>query len=147
MKEPAYLLYSSKDALEYDFESASDAQVVPKRILFNRFHGSRNVFNLALVDVRPDGTLDDLSVSNNQDMRMVLATVVQALRVFFQNHPHGIVFFTGSTPARTRLYRAAIGLNLADAEAVFDVQGLIGNESEPFRPNRPYEAFVIRLKS
>ena len=146
MREPAYPLHASDDALVFDFESIGSTSVIQKRIVFSRFPGSTSVYNLALVDVRPDGALDDLSVSNNRDMRMVLATVVQALRIFFESRPRGTVFFTGSTPARTRLYRIAISLNQAEAEALFDIQGLIADDFETFRANRPYDAFVIRLR-
>ena len=52
--------------------------------------------------------LDDLAISNNGDTEKVLGTVVAALYAFFDRHPGAIVYATGSTPGRTRLYRMGI---------------------------------------
>ena len=41
-------------------------------------------------------------------MEKVLATVVQTLGVFFMEFEGAKVFFKGSTPSRTRLYRIII---------------------------------------
>lgn len=49
-----------------------------------------------------------LAVSDNGDTEKVLATVTDALYVFFDKHPTSYVYATGSTKARTRLYRMGI---------------------------------------
>lgn len=53
------------------------------------------------------GEIDDLSVSNNQDTKKVLATVAKTVVDFIEQHPKAIVM-EGSTPARTRPYQMGI---------------------------------------
>lgn len=52
--------------------------------------------------------IDDLVVSNNSDSEKVLATVVAAVYAFFDKHLTSYVCATGSSDARTRLYRIGI---------------------------------------
>lgn len=105
-----------------------------------------NLFNLALVDQNDDGTLDDLSISNNQDMARVLATVIRTMYYFFDSHPTATIFFAGSTPSRTRLYRLAISQNISLFEETFTIKGLLNDKAELYQANIPYEGFTIQLK-
>src|SRR5215216_3669282 len=56
--------------------------------------------------------IDDLVVTNNGDSKKILATVVKTLFVFTDHYPDALVMATGSTLARTRLYRMGITNNL-----------------------------------
>jgi hypothetical protein len=146
MNEPSYPLQASSDGLEFDFESVSEEKIIRKRLRFSAFSEAPWIYNLALFDVLPDGLIDDLSISDNRDLRTVLATVVEGLRKFFAAHPDKTVFFTGSTHSRTRLYRIAIAQNAVKAEPYFEIYGLVGNRPERFQSNRPYDGFLINWK-
>ena len=100
------------------------------------------MFNLAF----GDGTdsLDDLSVSDNGDASKVLATVVFAAEQFLSQHPTAILFASGSTPARNRLYRMGFTRFRSVIEAQFLLFGVIDGVLEPFEPGRTYEAFVAQ---
>ena len=65
----------------------------------------KNIFNLGFGDLLDDGTIDDTANSNNGDLIKVLATVIQILKEFTREYPYAKVVFSGSTPARTALYR------------------------------------------
>src|SRR5690554_1018587 len=52
--------------------------------------------------------IDDKTVSNNGDSEKVLATVVATVYAFSDKYPDSWIFATGSTKARTRLYRMGI---------------------------------------
>lgn len=68
-----------------------------------------DVYNLAFGDKDPlTDDINDLAVTNNGDTEKVLATVIAALYVFFDNYPAAYVYATGSTETRTRLYRMGI---------------------------------------
>jgi hypothetical protein len=138
---------SSQTGFRFSFESIGPSGTVNKLILYDRVSEELNLYNLALVDSYDDGSLDDLSVSDNQDMPRILATVIYTMHLFFMEHPMATVIFLGSTPARTRLYRVAISQNLALFEETFLVKGLLKGEPELYQPNRPYEAFTVRLKT
>lgn len=79
-------------------------------------------------------------------MEKVLATVIQTIFVFFRTYPDKTLFFTGSTDARTRLYRAAIGRVMDELQEDLLVEGIKNNHKELFQKNVNYQAFLICLK-
>lgn len=144
MQIEAYKIIAAEDALTFEFDSISSSRVVRKVVVFGRFPDNPDVFNLALGDKLPDGSVDDLARTNNNDMDKVMATVVQSLFLFFDRHPTSIVYFTGSTQARTRLYQIIIAKELAVAQHLFTISGLRNGTPEPFEPNQPYDAFLLQ---
>lgn len=58
--------------------------IIHKVIEFSPFPANAIFYNLALLNINEDGTVSDLSVSNNQDMPKVMATVFKALTYFFE---------------------------------------------------------------
>ena len=111
MEEPFYPFSVSEDKLLFEFESVSSQTTVRKSIVYSRMNYP-GFYNLALLDETADGTYSDLTVTNNKDMRHVLATVYQTVLVFLEGHADSRIFITGSTPSRTRLYRIAISREL-----------------------------------
>ncbi|MBO0939040.1 hypothetical protein J2I47_20975 [Fibrella sp. HMF5335] len=146
MNHPSYAFTLSDDLLTFRFESISDQKRITKLIVYTPIPGLNGVYNLALLDFLSDGTTDDLTVSNNGDMPQILATVAQTMLQFLRQHPGATIAFAGSTPVRTRLYRVAISQNIQLIEPMLLIEGFVGGVFEPFRPNRPYDAFFIRLK-
>ena len=146
MKGPYYHFESSEDKLSYVFESVSDEKIVMKIVEYTPFEYNSSIYNLAFGDMNEDGFLDDLSISNNQDMERILATVIQTTFSFFRTYPNKKLFFTGSTPARTRLYRAAINKVINDLKEEIVVEGIINEVREPFQKDIHYSAFLIYLK-
>lgn len=57
-----------------------------------------------------------------------------------------MVFVTGSTKARTRLYRIGITNNLEEIQKDFDVFGLYNNNWHLFKKQAEYEAFLVMKK-
>lgn len=106
-----------------------------------------DLYSLSLADLNEQGGADFLSVSNNGDLEQIMATVAQTMLVFFAAHPAAIVAFTGSTPARTRLYQVVLAREVRAASTNFIIEGLRGVELEPFALNRTYDGFVVRLFS
>lgn len=101
-------------------------------------------YNLGFGDQDPiTGDLDDLAISNNGDSEKVLATVAMTLFTFTNQYPKAKVYITGSTEARTRLYRIAISRHLCSIEMDFKVEGLLDSEWQLFRKDVPYEAFLV----
>lgn len=105
------------------------------------------LYNLAFGDKNPDtGELDDLAISNNCDTEKVLGTVVSALYAFFNRNPEALVYATGSTPARTRLYRMGITKFYNDIQNDFYLYGQIGDKLFAFEVGKEYEGFVAQRK-
>lgn len=124
MSTPTYPLKSGRKLWSYQFVSQGPKGFVPKLIQFTSI-GPDGVFNLAFGNEDlPTGEIDDMAVSNNGDIAMVLATVVEAIRDFVNIHPRAIIYFSGSTHSRTRLYRMVISKYLTELTADFDILGL-----------------------
>lgn len=87
------------------------------------------VFNLAFGNLKDGGNIDDQARDDNKDRNKILATIVTILKVFFDKYPDKWVFFRGSTPERTRLYRMAITLNLEELSTEFDIVGALTEKS------------------
>lgn len=102
MGKPHYELKSTPNALQHVFESVSDDKVIQKVVAYIPTEDDDDYYQLIFGDLLPNGKVDTLSVSNNNDMKIVLTTVVNTLLLFFEQNPNKIVFFTGSTLSRTR---------------------------------------------
>lgn len=67
----------------------------------------KNIFNLGFGDKDPETCeVSDLIVSDNGDSQKVLATIVETLFVFIENHPDAVIYTSGSSG--TRLYQMRI---------------------------------------
>ena len=111
--------------------------------------GQENVFNLAFGDYdKTTKSIDDLSITNNGDSLKVLATVASTVYAFTEKYSESWIFATGSTSARTRLYRMGITNNLVKIQTDFRVFGLRieDNEWEEFIVGEDYDAFLITKK-
>jgi hypothetical protein len=148
MDKPNYPFEQIERELLFAFQSISAEKQISKLIAYQCIDETRQIFNLALVDRADDGTVSDLAISNNQDMETVLATVTATIPLFFEKFPAGIIYFQGSTLARTRLYRIIIAKYWIQVQAVYDVLGQLPNSNtpEPFEPNQAYTGFYLRKK-
>jgi hypothetical protein len=146
MDKPAYPFKVLENGQRFEFQSVSHDRIIQKIVEFRELEIS-NIYNLALVDVKQDGTYDDMSVSNNQDMETIIATVIRTIQVFLAFQPTAKILFMGSTPSRTRLYRGIINKYLAEAEKIYEIHGIIEWMNEPFQGHKTYDAFLIFLKN
>lgn len=108
--------------------------------------GRENVFNLAFGDYDEETkSINDLSVTNNGDSLKVLATVASTVYAFTEKNPRAMIFATGSSDARTRLYRMGITNHLFEIQKDFDVFGLRIDDNiwEKFITGEDYEAFLL----
>lgn len=60
---------------------------------------------------------------------------------------HAWIYATGSTAARTRLYRMGINKYYDIVEADFEIFGQTQSEWERYQKGKDYEAFVIKRKA
>jgi len=90
----------------------------------------RKLYNLGfgVVEAR-SGHLNDLIEIRNGDRDKILGTVAAIVLEFMDDHPSAIIYATGSTAARTRLYQMGINRILPTLEQ-YQIVGLIV-EDEP----------------
>ncbi len=77
----------------------------------------------------------------------VLATVVATLYAFTEKHKEAMIYATGSTKSRTRLYRMGISKFLDEVADDFTIYGEIENVWELFKRDVEYEAFLVKRKN
>ena len=125
MEQPFYDFNQIDESLSFSFESTGK-RIIEKRVIFQKLD-LENYYQLALVDLKEDGTFDDKIVSNNGDRDTVLATIFQILNYFLTIFPDVVVLFAGSTNSRTRLYQIALNSELEKASKNFKISGFNNN--------------------
>jgi hypothetical protein len=128
-----------------DFTSEGKKGNIPKRIVFSAT-GWEGVYNLAFGDIGTNGEIDDYSISDNGDRNKILATIVDVVLAYTIKYPDRQIFFTGSTQERIRLYRMAVGLNLAELSHDFEIYAFVGDDIQAFTPNMDITAFLVKRK-
>lgn len=146
MKVEKYHLKSDETLTYFEFISVGTKGAVRKMIEFQATT-TPGLYNLAFGDKDPvTGELNDLAVTNNGDTEKVLGTVVAALYAFFDKNPEAFVYATGSTPARTRLYRMGISKFYNEIQNDFYLFGQIGEKLYVFELGKEYDGFLARRK-
>ena len=75
-----------------------------------------------------------------------MATVVASLYAFFDKYPDAFVYATGSTTARTRLYRMGITRFYDEMIEDFYLYGQVEDEFHPFEIGTDYIGFLAQRK-
>jgi hypothetical protein len=146
MKVEKYQLRSESNFTTFEFISEGPKGLIRKKIQFQRT-STPNLYNLAFGDTNQEtGEIDDLVVSNNADSEKVWATVVAAAYAFFDKHPETYVYATGSSDARTRLYRIGITKFYEQMIKDFYLYGQVGDEFYEFEAGKEYKGFLALRK-
>jgi len=144
-----YEYQSGKDYLDYEFFSEGPKGVIKKGVRFTlaQFNGIY-FYNLAFGDWSEElRSLNDFSVTNNDDVEKVLATVASVVMDFLEHFPDTIIYAEGSTPARTRRYQMGINKAWNEIAEQYEVFGIRPDDIiEPFRKNVNYDAFWVRRR-
>jgi hypothetical protein len=148
MHLPYYQFTIGESKSIFEFTSVGPKGEIPKIIVFSKI-SENGLYNLAFGDFdTKTGYANDRVVSNNGDSEKVLATVVQALYIFFKTYPTTIVFAQGSTKSRTRLYRMGISKFRGQVNNVLFIMGRETEVSdwEEFQLNKEYISFAVQIK-
>jgi hypothetical protein len=146
MKIDKYALKAESSLTVFEFISEGSNGAIRKLIHFQETN-EPGLYNLAFGDkVSDTGEINDLAISNNGDTDKVLATVIAALYAFFDKHPDAFVYATGSTQARTRLYRMGITRFYDEMKTDFYLFGQIGDDFHEFELGRQYNGFLAQRK-
>ena len=126
----SYELNAGRNLMTFEFLSEGRRGRIIKVIQFQPMN-IENVYNLAFGDKNIEtGRLNDEVITDNGDSEKVLATVVAALYIFTDRYSDTWIYATGSTAARTRLYRMGINKYYEIASSDFDIRGEYKNEWE-----------------
>jgi Family of unknown function (DUF6934) len=147
MKLDKYELKSGEQLEVFEFISVGGKGRIPKIVQYSPTN-YKDLFNLGFGDKNIEtGEIDDTVISNNGDSEKVLATVVATLYAFFDKHKETMVYATGSTKSRTRLYRMGITKYIDEIIKDFEIYGELENGWEEFQKEVDYESFLVKLKT
>jgi len=141
------IIERTNDYSEYKFVSTGPNGNIWKLLVFKKLFVDK-LYNLSLLDVMPDGTLSDSHLSNNNDLRKVLATIVQVIIDYTTQFPDRNIFFQGSDDGRRiSLYHKAISKHLFVLDKIFDIYGICDDGGEEsFNSAREYTAILVKRK-
>jgi hypothetical protein len=146
MKLPRYEINAEESLMVYRFISEGKKGNIVKIIKYTKTN-IESIYNLAFGDINiEDGSINDTVITDNGDSEKVLATVVSTVFAFTSKYPKYWVFATGSTNARTRLYRMGISKYISEVEHEFEIYGLLDGEWTYFKPDYNFSSFLIRRK-
>ncbi len=146
MKLDRYELKAGDKLTTFEFLSEGTKGKVIKVIQFQEMNYT-DLYNLAFGDKSlQTGEIDDKVVTDNGDSEKVLATVVAAVYAFADKYPEKWIYATGSTSARTRLYRMGINKYFEMVSEDFEIMGVIEGEWEEYEKGKDYQAFAARRK-
>ncbi len=142
---PRYELEADESLEVFEFTSIGNKGEITKIIQFLQVSG--NLYNLGFGDKDIEtGEISDIIVSNNGDSRKVLATVAASVYAFTGKYPNALIYATGSTKSRTRLYRIGITNNLDEILQDFEVFGARNGELQEFKKGVKYEGFFVKRR-
>ena len=146
MKLPKYPLASGDKLLSFEFISEGPKGLIYKLVQFKQTN-LKDVYNLAFgAKDLATGEIDDIVISNNSDSEKVLVTVVATVYAFTDKYPGAMIYATGSTNARTRLYRMGIAKYFSEVTKDFEILGERNDDWETFRKNIDYDGFLVKRK-
>lgn len=147
MEKPTYIFQASENHQYYFFESVG-TRTIQKVVIYQSFEDSQDIVELAFGNLKSDYSIDVYAVDDNEDMPLVISTVISTIFDYLEYFPEKIIYFTGSTPSRTRLYRAAITKSIQNIEPNYQVLGLKDDDNiEIFNKNQTYKSFLISRKN
>ena len=147
MRLDRYELKSGEKLEVFEFISVGNKGRIIKLVQYTPTN-YKDLYNLGFGDKNAEtGEIDDNVISNNGDSEKVLATVVSTLFAFTDKHKDAMIYATGSSKSRTRLYRMGIAKYLDEAENDFEIFGETEEGWEDFKKNIDYEAFLVIRKN
>ena len=144
MNVDKYPLTIGETSMVFEFISEGLNGKISKLVVY-RETNLHNLYNLGFGDKNDKtGNIDDVIITNNGDSQKVLATAAATLLHFMDKYPDAMVYITGTTKSRTRLYRIGITNNLEMIKMDFDVFGQRYDGWEVFRKGVDYDAFLVK---
>ena len=138
---PRYPLTTGLELQTFEFISEGTKGRIPKLVLFTQTN-LRDFYILSFGDKdKFTGDIDDKVISNNGDSEKVLATVIATIYAFTDKYQDAYIYATGSTKARTRLYRMGISKYLSEGKRDFEIYGELKDGWDDFKKGIDYNGF------
>lgn len=110
-QDTSAMIRISTNALEYKFVSMGKKKMTGKLVQFSKI-GETPIYNLGFGDLLQDETLNKQSGSDHNYRDRALVAVAAIVYEFTARNPHNHVFFTGSDPVRTKLFKRVLAASI-----------------------------------
>ena len=144
MIEQPYPYFEVIPKTYYAFESIGEQGTIPKIVQFTPI--SHNLWNLGFADLKKDGTIDGLSLTNNQDALKVLRTVAKIAIDFLVQYFDSILEIHPADAKRRRVYNLIFQKYFKELELSFEIFGIFAEQEETYTPSKFYDKFQITFK-
>jgi len=142
-----YPLSAEDDLTTFEFISEGPKGLIRKLVQFTPTN-LQGFFILAFGDKdNITGQIDDLAISNNNDTEKILATVAATVYAFTDKHSDAWIYATGSTKARTRLYRMGINKYISEPKRTLKYWDSKVSSGKYLKTTRTMTAFWTEEKS
>ncbi|MBP6424755.1 MAG: hypothetical protein KA278_03435 [Flavobacterium sp.] len=142
-----YEIENNVNSVYFEFISIGSKGSIVKVIKYTKINDEPLVYNLGFGDKNlTHETIDDKAVTNNGDTDRVLATVAFTIYAFYKEFPDAIVYLSGSTTSRTRLYQININKFYDYISKDFIIYGELEQGFERFKKGVNYQGFFILKK-
>jgi hypothetical protein len=146
MKLANYPLAAEDNLKTFEFISEGPNGLIRKMVQFTPTN-LQGFYILAFGDKdSKTGELDDLAISNNNDTERILATVAATVYAFTDKYSDAWIYATGSTKARTRLYRMGINKYFSQSRKDFEILGQMEKHWEAYEKDKNYVGFLVKRK-
>ena len=119
-----------------------------KIVEFKRLNATR--WNLSFGDVKDNDWIDN-TISDNNDLRKVLQTIVNTVHLFFDKYPNQEVFIAPLDHQRKLLYNRIFQQKWLEIEPIYTVKAInVVNDTiliEDYKPKKLVDYFVIMRKT
>ncbi|MFN4253852.1 MAG: DUF6934 family protein [Saprospiraceae bacterium] len=143
MIDEHYPLLPFDDDHVFPFFSSGKHGKILKLVVFSQTRTGK--WNLAFGDFN-GLRLDDSIVSNNQDLPLVIKTVVAAAYRFSEKFPDRVIYIEAIDKRRNLLYHRVLRTHFEEISEVFFVEGRIEGRWVSYRPRLDFEAFQFTRK-
>ena len=149
-KQDGYELHLTKKdkIVQFKFTSEGSKGSIEKVVEFSPLTKMR--WNLGFGDIIGDDWSDTV-ITDNDDLRIVIQTVANAVYTFFESFPDHEVYIEPLDYQRKLLYNRTFQQKWHEIEPIFIVKGIILNslnpQSESYNPKKLFDLFVLKLRN
>lgn len=141
-----FIVNEDDTKFSYFFDSIGTQGIIKKSVTFQTKNGF--IYQMGLGDFDTTTRITDYKkMSNNGDIKKVIATTIKIAMDFMQKNPNVVVGFVGNESRKTIFYQRIIRNNLDYLLQYFEIYGVLSlNEMEIFNPEKEYFGFYFKNK-
>jgi hypothetical protein len=124
IRAEGYAIREDLENLTFEFDSHGPKGTITKIVQFTPLPQNELLYNLGFGD-KIEGTFDDSTVSDNNDMRLVLQTIANLVHDFLDKYPNRTILVIPVDRRRKLLYNRVFQQRFEEITSSFFVEGYV----------------------